>query len=756
MKRKIFSMILVLALGISLAAPALAAEDDPTASQKYVEAMGRGWNLGNSFDGFNSDEGAVSDETSWGNPVVTRELIQAVKDKGFDSIRMPLTLSTRYTEADGKCTIDPGWLARYKEVVDWAVDAELYVMVNIHHDSWIWLSSWDGKEESAEYVRFVQMWEQLADCLKDEPAQVCFETINEPQFNDGTEEEKQEKLDKLNLAAYNVIRSSGGGNDKRMIVMPTLNTNHEKCEPLLDLIQGLHDENIIATVHYYGEWVYSANLGITGYDEVMGDDGNTPRKAAKNAMEMVYKAFTENGIGTVIGEYGVLGYDAGEECNQPGEELKCYEYINQLGREYGLCLMFWDNGSGIDRNSDTYQWKKPVVGEMLEASIKGRSSYVTNLDTLYFKDRTDSDITVPLTLNGNTFKGIEGLTEGSEYTYDSKSAVVTLKADYINKLFDAKDGYGELAALIFHFSSGADWRETLVKYGTPAFSGATGTAGEGLTIPVSYQGTKVRRITAYAGDERTGPQSSWWRYLQHTEIFVPNYAEGTLTMKPSFFNECAEGEINLVIEFYDGQTSEVKLIKDGDKVSTGNGTDTAPVSFTDLKNGAWYLDAVNYVSAKGIMNGVTTTTFAPDDPLSRAQMCQIIYNMAGAPNVSGETGYSDIPAASWYAKPVTWCCINKIAIGRSDRSFETDAPITREEVADFLYRYTVYQGKEVPVGKLDSFTDANDISLNMTEAVGWAVGQGIINGNPDGTLTPSGTATRVEIAAMIMRFCEAA
>ncbi len=756
MKRRILSMILTLTLALSMGIPALAAGSEPSVSQKYVESMGHGWNLGNSFDGFNSDEGAVSDETSWGNPVVTRELIKAVKAKGFGSIRMPLTLSTRYAETDGKCTIDPDWLARYKEVVDWAVEEDLYVMVNIHHDSWIWLSSWDGKEESAAYVRFTQMWEQLADYLKDEPAQVCFETINEPQFNDGTEEEKQAKLDKLNLAAYQIIRGSGGKNDKRMIVMPTLNTNHEKCEPLLKLIQGLDDENIIATVHYYGEWLYSANLGITGYDEVMGDDGNTPRKAAKKAMEMVYKAFTENGIGTVIGEYGVLGYDAGEECNQPGEELKCYEYINQLGREYGLCLMFWDNGSGIDRNSDTYQWKKPVVGEMLVASIEGRSSYATDLDTLYFKDKTGSDITIPLTLNGNTFEGIEGLTSGTEYTYDDKTSAVTLKADYINKLFDAKDGYGELTTLIFHFSSGADWRETLVKYGAPAFSDAAGTASEGLTIPVSYQGAKVRRVTAYAGKDRTGPQSSWWRYLQHTETFVPDYAAGTLTMKPSFFNECADGEIRLVIEFYDGQTAEVSFTKNGDKVSTGNGAETAPVSFTDLKDGAWYLDAVSYVAAKGIMNGVTAATFAPGDSLSRAQMCQIIYNMAGEPDVSGSPSYTDIPETSWYAKPAAWCCANEISVGRSDKAFEPDAPITREEVADFLYRYSIYQGKETKGGDLSSFADAGDVSSNMVEAMSWAVGREIITGKTDRTLVPGGTATRAEIAAMIMRFCEAA
>lgn len=148
--------------------------------------------------------------------------------------------------------------------------------------------------KSPEYVRFVQLWEQLADYFMGEPEQVCFETINEPQFNDGTDEEKQEKLDAINLAAYHAIRESGGKNGTRMIVIPTLNTNHEKCAPLLKLIQGLNDKNIIATVHYYGEWVYSANLGITGYDEVTGDDGKTPRKAAESAMEMVYKAFTEN------------------------------------------------------------------------------------------------------------------------------------------------------------------------------------------------------------------------------------------------------------------------------------------------------------------------------------------------------------------------------------------------------------------------------------------------------------------------------
>lgn len=92
-----------------------------SASEQYVAAMGTGWNLGNSFDGVDTDLNAEDKgEMAWGNPAVTRELIHAVKEKGYQSIRIPLTLYHRFTEKDGVYTIDPEWLARYKEVVDWA------------------------------------------------------------------------------------------------------------------------------------------------------------------------------------------------------------------------------------------------------------------------------------------------------------------------------------------------------------------------------------------------------------------------------------------------------------------------------------------------------------------------------------------------------------------------------------------------------------------------------------------------------------
>lgn len=563
-----------------------------SASEQYVANMGAGWNLGNSFDGVDTDLSAEDKgETAWGNPVVTRELIHAVREKGYQSIRMPLTLHHRFTEEGGTCTIDPKWLARYKEVVDWAVEEGLYVMVNIHHDSWIWLKDWDGRTTSKEYARFTQLWEQLAAYLADEPEQVCFETINEPQFTEYENVTDQQRLDSLNQAAYDIIRKSGGNNAQRMIVMPTMNTNHadEKVQGLLKFMQGLNDPNLIATVHYYSEWVYSANLGITEFDEVLGEDGNTPRKAADAFFSVLTDTFIKNDIGVVVGEYGLLGYDAGEECLQQGEELKYYEYMGaKAAQQDGISLIFWDNGSGINRNDASYAWKKPLVGTMLETSIHKRSSYAAGLDTLYFNAKTTKDMQIPLTLNGNTFTGIEGAVQGTDYTYDEKTATVTLKSGFINKAYDtlADDAYGTFADLTFTFSDGAPWHQYLVKHGTVTVKNATGTTADGIRIPVSYQGSRVRRATAYAAGGKVGLQSGWWNYLQYQEVFSADDQQGLFVISKNFFADDTvkgkDGLIRFAVQFYDGSTTDIWLKVSGDQVTSKKSLEKKP-SVTAVK-----------------------------------------------------------------------------------------------------------------------------------------------------------------------------
>ena len=109
-----------------------------TVSQQYVDAMSPGWNLGNTFDSF--DTGGDKGEESWGNPVVTKELIKQVKAAGFNSIRIPFTSIMRTTDGP-EYKIDQAFLDRYAEVVNWALEEDLYVMINLHHDSWNWATA---------------------------------------------------------------------------------------------------------------------------------------------------------------------------------------------------------------------------------------------------------------------------------------------------------------------------------------------------------------------------------------------------------------------------------------------------------------------------------------------------------------------------------------------------------------------------------------------------------------------------------------
>ncbi|WP_455719042.1 cellulase family glycosylhydrolase [Anaerosporobacter sp.] len=583
-------------------------EKTDSRSIAYVKAMGSGWNLGNTFEGFNADNPVLGGgETAWGNPKVTKELLKAVKANGFQSIRMPITIQSRYTEKDGKYVIDAGWLARYKEVVDMAVNEGFYVLVDLHGDAWSWLNAWDGNENSMEYQKYTQIWTQLATYLKDEGDKVSFETINEPGFSDSDNCTAQQKLDKINMAAYQCIRKSGGNNATRMIVMPTMNTNfqQEKSKELYDFIAKLNDENIIATVHYYSIWMFSANLGLTGFDEETNEGkGDTPRAEIDTMFDVVKNTFIDKGIGVLIGEYGLLGYDAGMEVNQQGEELKYYEYINKKARDYNTCLMFWDNGSGINRNdTKAYSWKKENVGKMIEACIKGeRSSYATGLDTIYFNDKNIKEVKIPLTLNDNTFVNIKGLKKGTDYTYDQKTATVTIKKKYIAKAYKklASDKEGTIADLVFQFSSGADWHQYLVKCKTPEFGNVVGTA-DSLVIPVDFNGSKVRRMYALENDKKVGPHSSWWKYIEFSYSYLPNYTDSTITIKDKFFADesVVDGDITFVFEFYDGQIAKYTVTKTGKEVATK----------------AYTVKGIQYIITKSVdgNNNGTVTVVGVDD-----------------------------------------------------------------------------------------------------------------------------------------------
>lgn len=187
-----------------------------------------------------------------------------------------------------------------------------------------------------------------------------------------------------------------------------------------------------------------------------------------------------------------------------------------------------------------------------------------------------------------------------------------------------------------------------------------------------------------------------------------------------------------------------------------NGEDEPDVEwenpFTDVSSSDWWYDAVEYVEEHGIMSGVSDTDFAPNADLSRAMVVQILYNLEGTPAVSEESTFSDAKG-HWAADAIAWAEQAGLVSGYEDNSFRPDAYVTRQELAQMLYNYAGFKGYDVTAsGDLSAFTDGADVQDWAVPAMSWACGNELITGFTDGSLRPSGTATRAQAATILMAF----
>lgn len=176
--------------------------------------------------------------------------------------------------------------------------------------------------------------------------------------------------------------------------------------------------------------------------------------------------------------------------------------------------------------------------------------------------------------------------------------------------------------------------------------------------------------------------------------------------------------------------------------------------FIDVKSSDWFYGAVEYVYQNEMMSGLTSTVFGPYDVLSREQFAAILYRMNGSPAVNaGTSPFKDVPTNTWFTNAVIWANANKVISGYNANTFGTGDAITREQMAVMMYRYGSYMGYNVSGrANISGFADAGFVSSYAKEALQWAVSEGIISGNANGTLNPQGSATRAECASIIMRF----
>ena len=176
--------------------------------------------------------------------------------------------------------------------------------------------------------------------------------------------------------------------------------------------------------------------------------------------------------------------------------------------------------------------------------------------------------------------------------------------------------------------------------------------------------------------------------------------------------------------------------------------------FHDVPDSSWYADAVQYVYENGMMNGTSETMFSPDETTTRAMIVTILHRLENEP-AAASSDFTDVAAGSYYADAVAWTAANGIVNGVNETSFAPDNPITREQLAAILYRYAQYKGYDVTAdGSLDAYTDAAQISNYAAAAMQWANAEGLLTGVTATTLNPQGSATRAQVATILMRFAE--
>lgn len=177
--------------------------------------------------------------------------------------------------------------------------------------------------------------------------------------------------------------------------------------------------------------------------------------------------------------------------------------------------------------------------------------------------------------------------------------------------------------------------------------------------------------------------------------------------------------------------------------------------FTDVEAGSWYYDGVKYAVEKGLFTGTSATTFAPNMELTRSMLVTVLYRLAGSPEVSQSGQFSDVQVDSWYEDAVTWAAANGVVAGYGGGVFGPDDDITREQLALILYRYAQLTEQDVDTETdLTAYSDAGEVSDFAREAMAWAVENGLINGTSKTTLSPKGTATRAQVAVILMRYLE--
>lgn len=340
-------------------------------SQELVSGIKIGWNLGDTLDVCQADrdgdgrvnehveEGEEVDETLWGNPKATKELFQALWDSGVNAVRIPVTWRDHIDEAGN---VSESWMNRVREVVDYAYDLGMVVILNIHHDgggdpnfgAWICHAATDYE---GTLSRYKTLWGQIAECFQNYGERLIFESMNEVGFDSLPLSEAYETLNNLNREFTELIRSSGGNNPKRHLLIAGYWTDIAMtCDSRFVMPDDPTGRSIVS-VHYYTPWDFCT----TNIKKEWGTASE--QRQMEQLIGKMKTTFVDNGIPVIIGEYAASGDDF-NSC------IFFCEKLVKLCSDYGIATFLWDNGNGqVDRK--TGKWRSEAMLSALQRAVSG-------------------------------------------------------------------------------------------------------------------------------------------------------------------------------------------------------------------------------------------------------------------------------------------------------------------------------------------------------------------------------------------------
>lgn len=323
-----------------------------------------GWNLGNQFEcsapgqdgesmAIGNPDGADKAEIAWGNPVVTKKTIKAVKDAGFNAIRIPVRWQCHINN-DKAMVISKTWMARIKEVIDWSLAQNLKVIINVHHEKWLEsLPYYKNQEENNR--KLALLWMNIANELKEYDERLAFagtNEVHEPGKWGAPTAENLAVQNSYNQTFVDIVRATGGNNEKRHLMVQTYVCNPEFGINNGDFIvpkdlEGNGNNYLSVEFHYYNPYDYCGECKYYWWGEAFKSQGEispSTEKTLTDFFDKVVNTWSAQGLGICIGEWGVTDHYKGSEVDKMHENVTyyCKTFVDEA-RKRGFSTFIWDN-----------------------------------------------------------------------------------------------------------------------------------------------------------------------------------------------------------------------------------------------------------------------------------------------------------------------------------------------------------------------------------------------------------------------------